>query len=537
TIFKGEQINIDVLANDTDAENAQLTITAVTAIKGGVPEIINNKVTFVAEEEFTGDAQFSYSISDGAHTAQGLVDITIMLSPADKIIHLKNQVDSFVSHTIAIIDEQQINCVTHPESPQCELVSVKFSDGQFDASKTYQNQTILILDTNLEFSATVRYRSRVKAAFTQGQDGFYHQAQLEAYDPQFHIPKMAKAVLNQIDTFSDDNNNSKFIPATWLDPLSWLSDRLYPFDNYIEYLGHGKTPFLYLLEHNPKAEFVIATPPDFFKIYSGLFCRAELIEEGQADSNLERLRSLVISAANDFKKQVLDEQGIEYINYSGGHTLESVKTRWSQLCVEPEPDINTLVKLLDVYRPFYDVLFNSDNIFSAQASDVNMTSTNNVLDIDKSFKNKILVGDFAILDSKLPIDGKLENVMAPELLINRDNSKHWVDLFINFGVKSRVANKTPLMDTDALGLASYPISSMQPSWAAPVALSWAINIKNSHFPDDALDNNIIEQIKDKMTPELCSYSNWDISSYYGKCKMQDPLLHRQHEVYRLGYLD
>jgi len=175
TVYQGQQITIDVLANDTDADTDQLTITTVALIRGGIPSIINNKVLFIAETGFTGVAQFSYTISDGSETANASVNITISLSPADKMAQLKTQVDSFVASTIAAINEQSINCETHPEQPQCELVSVKFSDGQFDASKTDPNQTILILDQGLEFPSMVRYRSRVKAAFIQEQDGFYHQ--------------------------------------------------------------------------------------------------------------------------------------------------------------------------------------------------------------------------------------------------------------------------------------------------------------------------------------------------------------------------
>ncbi|WP_143085164.1 Ig-like domain-containing protein [Pseudoalteromonas denitrificans] len=540
-LFKDQQIDIDVLANDTDADKDELSITAVTAIKGGTPSINNNKVLFIAEPGFTGAAQFSYTISDGSKTANASVNITISLSPADKMTELKAQVDSFIADTIANINEQAIDCVTYPEQPQCELVLVKFSDGQFDATKMDPMQTILILDEGFEFSATVRYRSRVKAAFTQLDSGFYQQAEQGSYDPQYNLPKIIKETLQQIDQFSDKDNKKVFIPAAWLAQLKPDIERLYPAqDNYTQYLDHGKMPFLYLLEHNPKAELVIAPIPDFYKQKTELFCQPEIIEMDQTESNLVRLRQYIATIADKFKADIINDQSIDYINYSAGHTLNTVKSRWTKYCKKDLPNEETLQALLGALRPFYEILMNSDNVFSLQSSQINMTMTNNALDIDKSYHNRLLIGDFTTLDSKLTLNGIVENEAPPELYANRDNSKQWIDLFINFGIietRPFPFNDTPVMNTHPLGLNYLPISNMQPSWATPVALSWAINIKNTHFVDEPLDNNIIEQIKAKMTPELCSYSNWDIADYYGKCKMQDPLLHRQHEVYRLGYLE
>jgi len=261
-----------------------------------------------------------------------------------------------------------------------------------------------------------------------------------------------------------------------------------------------------------------------------LFCHPNKIEEGQIESNLVRLQQHIIEASVKFKAEVIDKHNIEYVNISAGDTLDTVRSDWMKYCKKELPNNMVLQALLGTLKPFYTVLLNSDSVFSFQASGIDMTLDNNSLDIDKDFINRVLVGDFTTLDSKLPINGLIEDLAPPSLLANRDNSKQWIDVFINFGiieVRPFPYNNTPLMETDLLGLGSYPITSMQPSWASPVALSWAIHIKNTHFADEALDNNIIEQIKDKMTPELCSYSNGDISDYYGKCKMQDPLLHRQ----------
>ncbi|WDE10549.1 hypothetical protein [Thalassomonas haliotis] len=453
--------------------------------------------------------------------------------------NLKPLVDSWLTEKMSQLAD--INCTDEAtENELCQRVTIKFSDGEFDASKADDKQTILILDTALEFPAVLRYRSRMKAALTQMDDGYYHQNDINGYDPSIEAPEVARDILQELDGFTDEENQSRFIPAKWLNSLYTVFQQVYPSSLYQQYLGHGNTPLLYLLEHNPEAEFVVGPVPDFFGKRTDLFCYPEQIEAGESQNNLQRLAALIVEVSVDFKQSMIDGLAIDYINFSAGHTLESVQESWQAHCAGSLPDSGIQAALLETLRPFYQVLFDSDNVFAFQATGVNMNVTNNPLDIESSFKNRLLVGDFTTLDSQLPLDGQLSNQQAPELLESRNNSKQWIDIFVNFGIKTIRPfpyNETPLMETDPLGLDSYPITSMQPSWAAPVALSRAIHIKNSVFPDAVLDNLVIEDIVDKMTPKTCDYSNWQFEEYDNKCKMQDPLLWRQHEVYRLEYLD
>lgn len=451
---------------------------------------------------------------------------------------LKPQVDDWLTKKITQLNA--LNCETDNNDAACEKVILKFSDGEFSSEKSDPNQTILILDSGLEFSATVRYRSRVKAAFKEADTGYYQQNDVVDYDPTFELPRFVVDTLKEIDDFTDENQQARFIPAAWFTPLNTIFDELYPFSNYQAFIGHGGIPFTYLLEHNPLAELVIAPQPEFFKHKTDLFCYPNKTEDGQITTNLQRLTKHISNVSTDFKQNVLDKQSVEYINYSGGYTLESIASLWTEYCSLPQPSTTVKKALFDTLRPFYEMLFNSQGVFGFQATGLNMSVDNNALDIEKSYINRMLVGDFSSLDSKLPSTGIINDVAAPALQSARGNSKQWIDVFINFGIipiRPFPYNKTPVMQTDMLGLNSYPISSMTPSWASPVALSRAIHIKNAEFPGSVLDHLVIEQIKEKMTPQTCNYSNWALSEYEGKCKMQDPLLWRQHEVYRLNYLD
>ncbi|MEL6618389.1 MAG: tandem-95 repeat protein [Pseudomonadota bacterium] len=57
---------VDVLANDTDPDGDDLTITGASVpSEQGTVEIVDNKLLFTPAENFTGDATISYSITDG----------------------------------------------------------------------------------------------------------------------------------------------------------------------------------------------------------------------------------------------------------------------------------------------------------------------------------------------------------------------------------------------------------------------------------------------------------------------------------------
>jgi hypothetical protein len=61
----GVPITIDVLANDSDPDGHNLTITSVTQGEYGTVEIANNAVTYTPGSGFTGEDTFTYTISDG----------------------------------------------------------------------------------------------------------------------------------------------------------------------------------------------------------------------------------------------------------------------------------------------------------------------------------------------------------------------------------------------------------------------------------------------------------------------------------------
>jgi hypothetical protein len=67
----------DLLANDSDVENTALTITAVAAGVGGTVALTGAEVTFTPAADFTGDATFTYTVSDGTDSDVGTVTVDV----------------------------------------------------------------------------------------------------------------------------------------------------------------------------------------------------------------------------------------------------------------------------------------------------------------------------------------------------------------------------------------------------------------------------------------------------------------------------
>jgi hypothetical protein len=63
--------------NDSDADGQALTVTAVDNVQGGTASVLDGIVTFTPDANFTGDATFNYTVSDGALTATALCTVTV----------------------------------------------------------------------------------------------------------------------------------------------------------------------------------------------------------------------------------------------------------------------------------------------------------------------------------------------------------------------------------------------------------------------------------------------------------------------------
>ncbi|HHG3344292.1 TPA: tandem-95 repeat protein [Vibrio parahaemolyticus] len=71
-------VTIDVLPNDTDVDGDKLSIESASVPKEqGTVEVVNGKLVFTPAENFHGDAEITYTITDGALTDQATVNVTV----------------------------------------------------------------------------------------------------------------------------------------------------------------------------------------------------------------------------------------------------------------------------------------------------------------------------------------------------------------------------------------------------------------------------------------------------------------------------
>ena len=80
TTVEDSKVIIDVLANDTDANNDTLTITDYerTSVEGGSVNLVDGKLSYIPKAGFTGTDTFNYTVSDGrGGTASAKVVITV----------------------------------------------------------------------------------------------------------------------------------------------------------------------------------------------------------------------------------------------------------------------------------------------------------------------------------------------------------------------------------------------------------------------------------------------------------------------------
>ena len=80
TTLADSKVIIDVLANDTDADNHTLTISRfdATSTEGGSISLVDGKLSYIPKAGFTGTDTFSYEVSDGhGGTDTGVVTVKV----------------------------------------------------------------------------------------------------------------------------------------------------------------------------------------------------------------------------------------------------------------------------------------------------------------------------------------------------------------------------------------------------------------------------------------------------------------------------
>ncbi|MFN1571268.1 Ig-like domain-containing protein, partial [Vibrio harveyi] len=147
-------VTIDVLANDSDPENDQLTITnASVPAEQGTVTIVDGKLVFTPAENFNGDATISYTISDGQLTDDATVVVTV--NPV-------NDAPVAVNDTVATDEDTAvtIDVLANDSDPENDTLTITA------ASVPAEQGTVTIVDGKLVFTPAENFNGDATISYT-----------------------------------------------------------------------------------------------------------------------------------------------------------------------------------------------------------------------------------------------------------------------------------------------------------------------------------------------------------------------------------
>ncbi|MGI2922051.1 tandem-95 repeat protein [Vibrio diabolicus] len=148
------QVVIDVLANDSDIEGDDLTITSASVSEEqGIVEIVDGKLVFTPAENFNGNATISYTISDGELEDEAQVSVTVN-SVNDAPIAL-NDATITEEDTSVTIDVLPNDTDIDGDTLSIESASVPSDQGQVE-----------IIDGKLVFTPTENFNGDAEITYT-----------------------------------------------------------------------------------------------------------------------------------------------------------------------------------------------------------------------------------------------------------------------------------------------------------------------------------------------------------------------------------
>ena len=82
TLLCGTSLNLNVLANDEDADGDTLSIVSISTPQNGTLQTVNGGVTYTPNAGFVGVENLTYVVTDGTDQAQGTITILVTNQPA-----------------------------------------------------------------------------------------------------------------------------------------------------------------------------------------------------------------------------------------------------------------------------------------------------------------------------------------------------------------------------------------------------------------------------------------------------------------------
>ncbi|HCE1574997.1 TPA: tandem-95 repeat protein [Vibrio parahaemolyticus] len=114
-------VTIDVLPNDTDVDGDKLSVESASVPKEqGTVEVVNGKLVFTPAENFNGDAEITYTVTDGQLTDEAKVTVTV--NPANDAPTIKvDAVESITEDAVSTDTVVATLTVRDTDTPEDQL--------------------------------------------------------------------------------------------------------------------------------------------------------------------------------------------------------------------------------------------------------------------------------------------------------------------------------------------------------------------------------------------------------------------------------
>lgn len=413
---------------------------------------------------------------------------------------LQTRIDLAVQHITAD------TCFAQADTSGCQWADYGLG-ASFVNMEVSTGEAILIVDDFDEgvLPQLVRYRNRILDLYRVNGET------IETRTISVHLPKQLGDALVSF-------AGPEFIPASALTMVAQAANTTYR-NVPLLFLGHGGIIFSHLVELAPEQPLVLLNLTGMLGLLPSLCARVDSATLAAARAHFTAIAASV--------RQLMRDKNVRFVNASFGDTAQTIATDWTRTCGTAAPSSTVLRQLLHLYDPIYDALFNTPGVVTAHAA----ANLGNPLDfpfdqVTPAFGNRVRVGFISSRDSGLDELGR-GTVHKVEQFPTRNGD---ADVFVNWRCEMFVACADPHYElAGSFGLATAALPLMATSYVNPLGLGRLINLRYANHDDEPMTNELIQTLKQELTPALCGMDGAQ------PCVYQDPIAHRQLEVYRRHY--
>lgn len=181
---------------------------------------------------------------------------------------------------------------------------------------------------------------------------------------------------------------------------------------------------------------------------------------------------------------------------------------------------------LHLYDPVYDALFDTDGVITSHAAANLGDPADFPFDqVTPRYGNRVRVGFISSLRSGLDDLGR--GVVQKAEQFPRDGD---ADVYLNWDCVTFVGCADPRYElAGPFGLAAGALPVMSTSYINPLGLGRLLNLRYANHGNEPMSNALIRTLEQELTPSLCGDDGAQ------PCVYQDPIAHRELEVYRQHY--